>query len=204
MLLAVGLMALGAAWGEIHERSGFFYFNLLWTLAGVVGVFTSLDLFLFFFFWEVMLIPMFFIIAIWGHENKHYAAMKFFIFTQVTGLLMLLARNYIWLIAIAFVIAGGVAVHLLAAGMRHVVVNGVVTLADGDFTGERTEGWRGRQRRRARPVRHGRGGALPNRRRDLSRVDDHRGLPRRPCAGRLGADGALALSQSRRHGAAGR
>ncbi|MEY4643084.1 MAG: NADH-quinone oxidoreductase subunit, partial [Pseudomonadota bacterium] len=86
----LGLMALGAAWGEVHERSGFFYFNLLWTLAGVIGVFTALDLFLFFFFWEVMLIPMYFIIAIWGHENKEYAAMKFFIFTQVSGLLMLL------------------------------------------------------------------------------------------------------------------
>lgn len=87
----LGLISLGAAWGEIHERSGFFYFNLLWTLAGVIGVFTALDLFLFFFFWEVMLIPMYFIIAIWGHENKEYAAMKFFIFTQVTGLLMLLS-----------------------------------------------------------------------------------------------------------------
>jgi NADH-quinone oxidoreductase subunit M len=87
----LGLIALGSAWNEIHERSGFFYFNLLWTLAGVIGVFTALDLFLFFFFWEVMLIPMYFIIAIWGHENKEYAAMKFFIFTQVSGLLMLLA-----------------------------------------------------------------------------------------------------------------
>ena len=86
----LGLIALGSAWGEIKERSGFFYFNLLWTLAGVIGVFTALDLFLFFFFWEVMLIPMYFIIAIWGHENKEYAAMKFFIFTQVSGLLMLL------------------------------------------------------------------------------------------------------------------
>ncbi|HWK54120.1 MAG TPA: NADH-quinone oxidoreductase subunit M [Hyphomicrobiales bacterium] len=86
----LGLVSLGAAWGEIKERSGFFYFNLLWTLAGVIGVFTALDLFLFFFFWEVMLIPMYFIIAIWGHENKEYASMKFFIFTQVSGLLMLL------------------------------------------------------------------------------------------------------------------
>src|SRR5690606_17471191 len=64
----LGLISLGAAWGEIRERSGFFYFNLLWTLAGVIGVFTALDLLLFFFFWEVMLIPMYFIIAIWGHE----------------------------------------------------------------------------------------------------------------------------------------
>ncbi len=87
----LGIIAIGSAWDEITERTGFFYFNLLWTLAGVLGVFTALDLFLFFFFWEVMLIPMYFIIAIWGHENKNYAAMKFFIFTQVTGLLMLVA-----------------------------------------------------------------------------------------------------------------
>ncbi len=87
----LGVMAVGAAWSEIKDRAGFFYFNLLWTLAGVVGVFIALDLFLFFFFWEVMLIPMYLIIAIWGHENKSYAAMKFFIFTQVSGLLMLIA-----------------------------------------------------------------------------------------------------------------
>ena len=87
----LGLIAIGSAWNEITERVGFFYFNLLWTLAGVVGVFTALDLFLFFFFWEVMLIPMYFIIAIWGHENKNYAAMKFFIFTQVSGMLMLMS-----------------------------------------------------------------------------------------------------------------
>ncbi len=87
----LGIIAIGSAWDEITERTGFFYFNLLWTLAGVVGVFTALDLFLFFFFWEVMLIPMYLIIAIWGHENKQYAAMKFFIFTQVSGLLMLIA-----------------------------------------------------------------------------------------------------------------
>tara|TARA_R110000824_G_scaffold288508_3_gene476729 strand:- start:48086 stop:49573 length:1488 start_codon:yes stop_codon:yes gene_type:complete len=87
----LGLIALGSAWHEVKQRTGFFYFNLLWTLAGVIGVFTALDLFLFFFFWEVMLIPMYFIIAIWGHENKEYAAMKFFIFTQVSGLLMLLS-----------------------------------------------------------------------------------------------------------------
>ncbi|GAB5498161.1 MAG: NADH-quinone oxidoreductase subunit M [Pseudohongiellaceae bacterium] len=87
----LGAIAVASAWDEITERPGFFYFNLLWTLAGVLGVFLALDLFLFFFFWEVMLIPMYFIIAIWGHENKNYAAMKFFIFTQVSGLLMLVS-----------------------------------------------------------------------------------------------------------------
>ncbi len=87
----LGVIAIGSAWSEITERVGFFYFNLLWTLAGVLGVFTALDLFLFFFFWEVMLIPMYFIIAIWGHEDKNYAAMKFFLFTQVTGMIMLVS-----------------------------------------------------------------------------------------------------------------
>ncbi len=76
---------------EIKERVGFFHFNLMLTLAGVTGVFLALDLFLFYFFWELMLVPMYFLIDIWGHERRHYAAVKFFIFTQLGGLLMLLA-----------------------------------------------------------------------------------------------------------------
>jgi len=91
LTLFLGVIACGSAWSEIDERSGFFYFNLLWTLASIIGVFTALDLFLFFFFWEVMLIPMYLIIAIWGHENRAYAAMKFFLFTQISGLLLLVA-----------------------------------------------------------------------------------------------------------------
>jgi len=91
LTLFLGIVAVLSSWNEISERSGFFHFNLLWVLAGVVGVFTALDLFLFFFFWEVMLIPMYFMIAIWGHENRTYAAIKFFIFTQASGLLLLLS-----------------------------------------------------------------------------------------------------------------
>ncbi len=87
----LGSIAVLASWTEIQERVGFFHFNLLWVLAGVTGVFLSLDLFLFYFFWEMMLIPMYFLIAIWGHENRIYASTKFFIFTQASGLLMLLA-----------------------------------------------------------------------------------------------------------------
>lgn len=87
----LGLMSVLVSWTEINERVGFFHFNMLWILAGIIGVFTALDLFLFYFFWEVMLVPMYFLIGIWGHENKIYAAYKFFIFTQASGLLMLLA-----------------------------------------------------------------------------------------------------------------
>jgi len=91
LTVAMGVVAIVSSWTEISSRGGFFQFNLLWTLAGVVGVFTALDLFLFFFFWEVMLVPMYFLIAIWGHENRGYAAMKFFLFTQISGLLLLVA-----------------------------------------------------------------------------------------------------------------
>ena len=91
LTLFLGIVAVVSSWTEIKERPGFFQFNILWVMAGVVGVFTALDLFLFFFFWEVMLIPMYFLIAIWGHEDKAYASMKFFLFTQISGLLMLFA-----------------------------------------------------------------------------------------------------------------
>ncbi|MEI6946534.1 NADH-quinone oxidoreductase subunit M [Paraflavisolibacter sp. H34] len=87
----LGLLAVGCSWTEIRERRGFYYANLLWTLAGITGVFVALDLFLFYFFWEVMLVPMYFLIAIWGDSNRRYAAYKFFIFTQAGGLLMLLS-----------------------------------------------------------------------------------------------------------------
>ncbi|MEX0942311.1 MAG: NADH-quinone oxidoreductase subunit M [Pseudomonadales bacterium] len=91
LTLLLGVVAVASSWSEIDYRPGFFQFNLMWTLAGVVGVFVALDLFLFFLFWEVMLIPMYFLIAIWGHEERGYAAMKFFLFTQVSGLLMLVS-----------------------------------------------------------------------------------------------------------------
>ena len=91
LTVLMGLVALSSAWTEIKKRTGFFYLNLLWTLAGVMGVFLAMDLFLFFVFWEVMLVPMYFLIAIWGYENRQYAAFKFFLFTQAGGMLMLLS-----------------------------------------------------------------------------------------------------------------
>jgi NADH-quinone oxidoreductase subunit M len=87
----LGILSVLCSWNEIKEKTGFYFFNLLWTLAGISGVFVAMDLFLFYFFWEVMLVPMYFLIAIWGDTNRRYAAYKFFIFTQAGGLLMLLA-----------------------------------------------------------------------------------------------------------------
>jgi NADH-quinone oxidoreductase subunit M len=87
----LGIVAVACSWKGIQERVGFFHFNLLWILAALTGVFLALDLILFYFFWEAMLVPLYFLIGIWGHKNRRYAALKFFIFTQAGGLLMLLA-----------------------------------------------------------------------------------------------------------------
>src|SRR5690606_8591798 len=98
LTLFLGLVSVACSWTEITERVGFFHANLLWSLAGIVGVFVAVDLFLFFFLWELMLVPMYFLIAIWGHENRVYSAIKFFIFTQASSLLMLAA-----IVGLAFV-----------------------------------------------------------------------------------------------------
>lgn len=105
----LGVLSVLCSWNEIQNRVGFFHLNLMWILGGVVGVFLAVDLFLFFFFWEMMLVPMYFLIALWGHsgssKTRIYAATKFFIFTQASGLVMLVA------------ILGLVLVHYNATGV---------------------------------------------------------------------------------------
>ena len=86
----LGILSVLASWNEITEAVGFFHLNLLCILAGIAGVFLAVNLFLFYFAWELMLVPMYFLISIWGHENRVYAAVKFFLFTQLSGLLMLI------------------------------------------------------------------------------------------------------------------
>lgn len=92
----LGVMAIACSWSEIQRHVGFFHLNLLWNLGGVIGVFLAVDMFLFFGFWELMLVPMYFLIALWGHnapdgKGRIYAATKFFLFTQASGLLLLIA-----------------------------------------------------------------------------------------------------------------
>ncbi len=92
----LGVLSVLCSWSEIQKHVGFFHLNLMWILGGVIGVFLALDLFLFFFFWEMMLVPMYFLIALWGHSSAEgktriYAATKFFIYTQASGLIMLVA-----------------------------------------------------------------------------------------------------------------
>ena len=84
-----------ASWSSIDHRVKEFFVMLLMLEVGVIGVFVSLDLFLFFLFWEVMLIPMAFLIGIWGHERRIYAAIKFVLYTMAGSILMLV--GIIWL-----------------------------------------------------------------------------------------------------------
>ena len=84
-----------ASWNSINHRVKEFFIALLMLEVGVVGVFLSLDLFLFFLFWEIMLIPMALLIGIWGHERRIYAAVKFVLYTMAGSILMLV--GILWL-----------------------------------------------------------------------------------------------------------
>jgi len=79
------------SWEQIHEKQRAYYAMLLLLGTGMLGVFVALDLFLFYIFWEVTLIPMYFLVGVWGHERRIYAAVKFFLFTAFGSLLMLVA-----------------------------------------------------------------------------------------------------------------
>jgi NADH-quinone oxidoreductase subunit M len=94
----VTVVAMLVSWRSITERTALHYLLLLVMETGILGVFLSLDLFLFYLFWELMLIPMFFLILIWGHDRNIYSAIKFFLFTLFGSLLMLLAIIGIYLI----------------------------------------------------------------------------------------------------------
>lgn len=97
MLILTGLLSVLAvlcSWNEIQQSQGCFYFNLLWIVGSITGVFLAIDMFLFFFFWEMMLIPMYFLVVLWGHKASNIktrimTATKFFIYTQTSGLIML-------------------------------------------------------------------------------------------------------------------
>ncbi len=86
----LGAIAILSSWSAIHERVRQYYVFLLLLQTGMIGVFCALDMFLFYVFWEVMLVPMYFLIGIWGAENRLYAAIKFFLYTLVGSVVMLL------------------------------------------------------------------------------------------------------------------
>jgi len=84
------------SWRSVQNRVKEFYAFLLLLEFGLIGVFLAQDLFLFFVFWEISLVPMYFLIGIWGHERRIYAAVKFFIYTMAGSMLMLTAIIYLY------------------------------------------------------------------------------------------------------------
>src|SRR5467141_3164967 len=103
VLLATFLtpIAMLASWESIQTRAREFFLMMLVLETGMIGVFLALDLFLFFVFWEVMLIPMYFLIGVWGHERRIYAAVKFVLYTMFGSVLMLVAILWLYRITAA-------------------------------------------------------------------------------------------------------
>ena len=99
ILLTTFIMPLAVlgSWTGVREKLPAYYALMLILTTGMIGVFVSLDLLLFYVMWEVMLVPMYFIIGIWGGERRLYASIKFFLYTMVGSLLMLLAILYLWI-----------------------------------------------------------------------------------------------------------
>lgn len=89
-----------STWNSVKKNTKGFMAMLLLLQTGMLGAFISLDLFLFYIFWELMLIPMYFLIGIWGGANRIYAAVKFFIYTAVGSLLMLVGIIFVYYYAI--------------------------------------------------------------------------------------------------------
>ncbi len=94
-------LAVLGSYRYITERQKVFYAVMLVLETAVLGVFLSLDLFLFYVFWELTLIPMYFIVGVWGGERRIYAAVKFFLYTAIGSLLMLVAILYLYFHAAA-------------------------------------------------------------------------------------------------------
>lgn len=92
----LGPIVILSSWTYITKRIKEYFFSLLFLQMAMIGVFCATDLFLFYLFWEAMLIPMYLIIGVWGGERKVYAALKFFIYTMVGSVLMLVAILYIY------------------------------------------------------------------------------------------------------------
>ena len=134
----LGVIAALSSWNYIQKREKEYYALLLFLQAAVLGVFSSMDLFLFYLFFEVSLVPMYFLVGIWGGENRLYAAIKFFLYTLVGSVVILLGILKMYFITQDPVITGKISqatINLLAGNPKAIeLVNHTVQTAAGGGT----------------------------------------------------------------------
>src|SRR4030095_4032292 len=135
----LGVIAALSSWNYIQKREKEYYVLLLLLQTAVIGVFASMDLFLFYLFFEVSLVPMYFLIGIWGGENRLYAAIKFFLYTLVGSVVMLLGVLKMYFLTQDATLFGKISqstVNLLAGNAEAVqLVSKTVELAAKNGTG---------------------------------------------------------------------
>jgi NADH-quinone oxidoreductase subunit M len=135
----LGVISALSSWSYIEKREKEYYVLLLLLQTAVIGVFASMDLFLFYLFFEVSLVPMYFLIGIWGGENRLYAAIKFFLYTLVGSVVMLLGVLKMYFLTQDATLFGKISqstVNLLAGNAEAVqLVSKTVELAAKNGTG---------------------------------------------------------------------
>ena len=99
LTLLLGPLVILSSWTAVKDRVKEYHIFMLFLQTGMLGAFLAMDVFLFYIFWELMLIPMYFLIGVWGGERRVYAAIKFFLFTMAGSVLMLLAIIYLVYVA---------------------------------------------------------------------------------------------------------
>ena len=128
------VISILCSWSSIQKRVKEFFIAILMLEVGVVGVFLSLDLFLFFLFWEVMLIPMYLLIGIWGHDRRIYAAIKFILYTMAGSIFMLVGILWLYNATGSFDLAGYHSLTANISGIQEMLQNGALILPRGTET----------------------------------------------------------------------
>jgi len=134
----LGVIAALSSWNYIQKREKEYYVLLLLLQTAVIGVFSSMDLFLFYLFFEVSLVPMYFLIGIWGGENRLYAAIKFFLYTLVGSVVMLLGVLKMYFLTMDASLLPKItqAINSLAGNQQAVdLVNNTLQAAQANHTG---------------------------------------------------------------------
>jgi NADH-quinone oxidoreductase subunit M len=120
----ISMLAIAASWNAITTQIRAYYIFMLLLLTGMLGVFLAQDLFLFYIFWEFTLVPMYFLIGIWGGERRVYASIKFFLYTMAGSLLMLLAILYMGITNSTFAVPELIEGRAAFAGVQNLLFLG--------------------------------------------------------------------------------